>query len=203
MRPRLREELGFAPSSFVLGSVGRLVAIKDHGTLLRAASLLAGRGLDVRVLLAGAGPEMDALQKQANGDDRLSGRVLFLGASNRIQEFLNAMDVFVLPSLGEGMSNTTLEAMATGLPVVATRVGGNPELIEEGRTGFLFSPRDVLGLSEVLEHRLRDDVVRQQIGTAARQRAVARFSLDKMVAEYRDMYVTFAKRHQLVAEPEN
>src|SRR5882724_10378981 len=125
----MRKELGLPAESFVIGTVGRLVPIKDHHTLLKAAALLSGSGIDVRVLLVGSGPERERLQRKAT--DSLEGRVYFAGDSGRVPEMLNAMDVFVLASLGEGMSNTLLEAMATGLPVFATNVGGNPEIIED------------------------------------------------------------------------
>src|SRR2546423_1707703 len=114
-RLRLRQELGIPADALVLGSVGRLVPIKDHGTLLRAASVLVSQGANVRVVLVGAGSQRDALQKQTAEDAQLAGRVIFTGASENIPDLLNAMDVFVLPSLGEGMSNTLLEAMASAL----------------------------------------------------------------------------------------
>jgi sugar transferase (PEP-CTERM/EpsH1 system associated) len=197
VRLRKRQELGLSEESVVLGSVGRLVKIKDYGTLLKAASLLIERGVDVRVLLVGAGPEMATLQKQAREIDHLLGRVLFAGASDRIPEYLNAMDVFVLPSFGEGMSNVLLEAMASGLPVVATRVGGNTELIAEERTGFLFSPGDVAGLADLLHQRFHDGASRQRLGVAARQRAISEFSFERMVREYRNLYMELAARHRL------
>jgi sugar transferase (PEP-CTERM/EpsH1 system associated) len=198
-RLRIRQDLGIAAEALVLGSVGRLVPIKDHGTLLRAASVLASQGANVRVILVGDGLQRNALQKQAGEDVQLAGRVLFMGASENIPELLNALDVFVLPSLGEGMSNTVLEAMASALPVVATRVGGNPELIEDGRSGFLFSAGDVAGLAAQLQRLLQDQTLPQEIGAAARERVVSLFSLEHMIAEYRSLYRELAMRHHLAA----
>ena len=194
VRLNFRKELGFSDDCLVLGSVGRLVAIKDHRTLLKSAALLVARGIDVRVLLVGAGPEMATLQCQAQETQELAGHVSFLGASDQVAALMNAMDVFVLPSLGEGMSNTILEAMASALPVVATRVGGNTELIDDGRNGFLFSPGDAAGLANIIEQKLRDAVSRFRFGVAARQKAATQFSLERMIARYRDLYVGLAAR---------
>jgi glycosyltransferase involved in cell wall biosynthesis len=104
------------------------------------------------------------------------------------------MDVFVLPSLSEGMSNTLLEAMASSLPVVATRVGGNPELVEDERSGWLFEPGDVMALAAILERLARDSNLRHELGQAARRRAVQHFSLEGMIGSYRNLYLEFARK---------
>jgi len=192
-----RQELGLPADSLVLGSVGRLVSIKDHATLLKAASIVASQGANIRLIIVGAGPQRDALQKQIAADAHLGDRAVLTGASDSIPELLNAMDVFVLPSLGEGMSNTVLEAMASALPVLATRVGGNPELIDDGRTGFLFSPGDVAGLAQRLQTLVHDQIMRQAMGTAAREHVVSHFSLERMIAEYRNLYRELAARRHL------
>jgi glycosyltransferase involved in cell wall biosynthesis len=124
----------------------------------------------------------------------LAGRVIFLGAQDNVAELLNAFDVFVLPSLTEGMSNTILEAMATGLPVLATRVGGNPELVEDRVTGMLFTPGDAEKLAAQMDILLGDEVLRGRYGSEARRRTVADFSLDRMLANYRDLYFELAER---------
>lgn len=187
LRHQLRQELRVPADNLLVGSVGRLVTIKDHVTLLKAASTLANHGLNVTVLLVGAGPEMANLQNRVAEDGGLSGRVLFTGGSDRIPELLNAMDVFVLPSLGEGMSNTLLEAMASALPVIASRVGGNPELIEDGRTGLLFTAGDSASLAAQI-NILADCALRHRLGSAARETAIRLFSLDRMVGNYRNLY---------------
>ena len=139
LAPALRSELAIPRDRIVIGSVGRLVPIKDHKTLLQAAEILVRQGRDVHVLIVGSGSELPKLQAQAAASQDLAGRALFLGASDRVPELLNAMDVFVLPSISEGMSNTILEAMATGLPVVVSRSGGNTELVEGGHVGCLLT----------------------------------------------------------------
>jgi len=193
----MRKELGLPAESFVIGTVGRLVPIKDHHTLLKAAALLSGSGIDVRVLLVGSGPERERLRSRTT--DSLEGRVCFAGDSSRVPEMLNAMDVFVLPSLGEGMSNTLLEAMATGLPVFATNVGGNPEIIEDNVSGCLFAPGDAAWLADRLKLLARDPAVIHQLGTAARNRAMEFFSLSLMLENYRSFYLDLIARRRLAA----
>ncbi len=196
-RITMRRELSLPEKSFVIGSVGRLVPIKDHQTLLRAAALLSKSGIDVRVLLVGSGPERERLGALAS--NVLEGRVSFAGDSGRVPEMLNAMDVFVLPSLGEGMSNTLLEAMASGLPVLATSVGGNPEIIEDTVNGSLFTPGDTQWLADRLNVLARDPALVHQLGTAARNHAIESFSLSRMLDMYRSFYLGLASRRQVAA----
>lgn len=196
-RIAMRKELGLPEKSFVVGAVGRLVPIKDHQTLLKAAALLSSSGIDVRVLLVGSGPERARLQGLAT--DALEGRVCFAGDSSQVPEMLNAMDVFVLPSLGEGMSNTLLEAMACGLPVLATNVGGNPEIIENNVHGRLFTPGDAAWLAAQLNLLAQDPALIHQLGTAARNRAIESFSLSRMLESYRCFYLDLAARRRVAA----
>ncbi|MBZ5695433.1 MAG: glycosyltransferase [Acidobacteriia bacterium] len=192
--PEVRRKYGIPEGRVVVGSVGRLVPIKDHATLLRAAEALLRQGKDMQVLLVGDGPESAKLKESAAASPALAGRVTFTGASDCVPELLSAMDVFVLPSICEGMSNTLLEAMASGLPVVATRTGGNPELVEDGQSGCLFSPRDAEGLAHVLGQLTEDASNRRKFGKAARDRAVEQFSLTGMMQRYRDLYLELASR---------
>jgi sugar transferase (PEP-CTERM/EpsH1 system associated) len=194
-RLALRGELGIPEQSFVIGSVGRLVPIKDHATLLKAAASLAASGIDLRVLLVGQGPEREKLENLAA--ETLRGRVYFAGDSGRVPEMLNAMDVFVLPSLNEGMSNTLLEAMASGLPVLATNVGGNPEIVQDNVDGCLFKPGDVQWLADKLKQLASDPDLVHQLGTAARNRAMNSFSLSRMLDTYRRFYLDLAASRQV------
>jgi sugar transferase (PEP-CTERM/EpsH1 system associated) len=196
----IRQRLGIPKESFAVGTVGRMVKIKDQQTLLKAAEILVSRGVPVHVLLGGSGPEHSSLSKVAASSPALAGRVAFLGSVANVPELLNAMDVFVLPSISEGMSNTILEAMASGLPVVATRVGGNPELVEENRSGWLFEPGDETDLAARLERLAANPDLSRDLGTAARQRAVSNFSLDGMIGRYRDLYFEMASRRGIPAD---
>jgi sugar transferase (PEP-CTERM/EpsH1 system associated) len=198
-RLAMRRELGLPEDSFVVGAVGRLVPIKDHQTLLKAAMRLLARGIDVRVLLVGTGPERERLQATATAAGALEGRVCFAGDSDRVPGMLNAMDVFVLPSLNEGMSNTLLEAMACGLPVLATNVGGTPEIIEDKINGGLFAPGDFEWLANKLQLLASDPSLIHQLGTAARNRAIESFSLSRMLESYRSFYLELASCRQVAA----
>lgn len=193
----VRSELGIPSGRVVIGTVGRIVPIKDHKTLLEAARILVRAGQDIHVLIVGSGPELPKLQLQAATSPELAGRIMFLGASDRVPDLLNSMDLFVLPSISEGMSNTILEAMATGLPLIVTRAGGNPELVEDARVGRLFTPRDVQALAGILSHLVIDPALRREYGRAARQRAVERFSLTDMVRHYRNLYLDLATRRDV------
>lgn len=197
-RDAVRRSLNLSAGSFVVGSVGRMVAIKDYTTLLKAAAAAAARGVDIQVLLAGAGPELETYRKAAAALPELAGRVRFPGATEQVPGMLNAMDAFVLPSLLEGMSNTILEAMACGLPVVATNVGGNPELVKDGVTGWVFPAGHATELANRLEQLGQDGGLRVRFGRAARERALNEFSLEAMIRRYEDLYLELAERRQAI-----
>jgi sugar transferase (PEP-CTERM/EpsH1 system associated) len=199
MRPAMRQKLGLSADSFVVGSVGRMVAIKDYGTLLTAVENLASRGMNVQVLLAGSGPELESHRAAVARSSELAGQVTFLGTAENVPEVMNAMDVFVLPSLLEGMSNTILEAMACGLPVLATSVGGNPELVEDGVSGWLFGPGNVSDLAMRIEQFASNGEMLHKFGAAARDRVVNRFSLDRMISNYQSLYLELAAKRGLVS----
>jgi sugar transferase (PEP-CTERM/EpsH1 system associated) len=194
-RQLVRQEFGFPSERLVIGAVGRLVPIKDYSTLLKATARLRQRGINLHLLLVGEGPERKSLQAQESA--LLRGRITFVGASDRIPELLNAMDIFVLPSFREGMSNTLLEAMACGLPILATRVGGNPEVVDDGSSGWLFSPGDVEDLAKRLEALAAKPEIRRALGDAARMRARTVFGLDGMIERYRSLYLHTAQHRRL------
>lgn len=197
-RANIRKQLGVPASRLVLGSVGRLVPLKDHGTLLKAAELILRRGRDIHVVLVGGGSELPKLKAYVEGSTELAGRVSFTGASEDIPGLLNSMDIFVLPSISEGMSNTVLEAMASGLPVVVTRAGGNPELVDEGRNGLFFPPGDAVMLADLLDGLANAPDQRRALGDAGRHRVLDEFSLPAMVHRYRELYFELAARRGTV-----
>jgi len=190
----LRSTLGVPASRTVIGSVGRLVPIKSYGTLLEAAAALVRAAKDVHVLLIGKGPELGNLLRQVASTPELAGRVTLVGPTDQVPDVLNAMDIFVLPSICEGMSNTVIEAMASGLPVVVTGVGGNPEVLGADLFAGLFNPGDVHALSEILSRFVDDIKFRKSTGAVARRRAVAEFSLAGMMSRYRGLYFELAAR---------
>ena len=183
-REALRREWGVPDGALVVGSVGRLVAVKNYGLLLRA---IASSGLDVHVVLAGEGPERAALTALAAALG-IASRVHLLGHSNDVDRVLRAFDVFVLPSLSEGMSNTLLEAMAAGVPPVASVVGGNGEIVRDGVDGKLFPSDDESALAACLVALCRDDAQRARFAAAARERVHATFDIRHMIERYEQLY---------------
>ncbi len=196
-RPR-RESLPVADfagaDTVVIGTVGRMEAVKDQLTLVRAFVHLLERRTDLRLRLRLAIIGDGALRAPALDLLREAG-VLNLawlpGERADIAEIMRGFDVFVLPSLAEGISNTILEAMATGLPIVATRVGGNPELVEEGRTALLVPADDPQAMAAAIAVYADDAAKRAQHGAAGRAAAEARFSLGAMVKAYMEVYDRF------------
>jgi sugar transferase (PEP-CTERM/EpsH1 system associated) len=186
-RRAARDELGLPLEALVIGTIGRLDPVKDQAALVRALSGLRRCHPEACLVIAGDGPCRDALTRLSL-ELGVEDRVWLLGQRSDVPVVLAAMDVFALPSIAEGMSNTALEAMATGLPVVATRVGGSPELVADGLTGRLVPRGDERALREALAAYLEDSHLRDVHGKAARQRAAEQFGLDRMCKAYMDLY---------------
>jgi len=184
-RGPLRRALGVAADAVVITCVARLVPLKAHTRLLAAfAHLEEPRAV---LLCAGDGPLREPLQQQAR-ELGISGRVRFLGNRDDVPQLLRASDLFVLASDTEGLSCSLLEAMAAGLPAVATRVGGNPELVVDGATGILVPPGEVDALRAALSRLASDAPLRGQMGARAAERAREGFSFDAMTARYEALY---------------
>ncbi|MEZ5529325.1 MAG: TIGR03088 family PEP-CTERM/XrtA system glycosyltransferase [Porticoccaceae bacterium] len=193
---KMRKTLGL-PASFqaedvvVIGTVGRLAEVKNQSMLVNAVATLLSRKPDLRdrlrLLLVGGGPLSDTLAAQVEGLG-LDDMVCMTGDREDIPCLLQSMDIFVLPSLAEGISNTLLEAMATGLPVVATRVGGNPELIEEGVNGYLVPVNDHRAMADALGELVEHRETRERMGEAGLERVRRTFNWDRTVARYLGVY---------------
>lgn len=188
-----RRALGLSPDKVVIGTVGRLDPVKDQMGVLEAFAQLQYGGTSLALVIIGDGPCRESLEARARRPD-VAGRVHLLGERDHVPVLLNGLDVFVLPSLAEGISNTILEAMATGLPVIATWTGGNPELVKEGVTGTLVPVGDPSALARALWTYASDPHLRALHGKAGRQRAVEEFPLERMAARYRDLYFALAGR---------
>jgi N-acetyl-alpha-D-glucosaminyl L-malate synthase BshA len=140
-----------------------------------------------KLLLVGDGPELETIERTVT-ERGLSSDVIFLGDQEFIAGILPVADVFLLPSEHESFGLAALEAMSCGLPVVASSIGGLPEVIEDGETGFLFDPHDVGGMSDVILRLFRDEEWRRTVGLKARERAKRDFGKDKIVGQYVSLY---------------
>ena len=185
----------FQGATCVIGSVGRMAQVKDYPTLMRAFIQLCQRHpapAGLRLVIVGDGPVRAECQALADAAG-LSGQVCLPGDRKDTDDWMRAFDVFVLPSLGEGISNTILEAQASGLPVIATRVGGTPELVTESVDGRLFTPGDVETLARYLLDYVGDAELRVRQGKAARARIEAGFDWHKTADDYMRVYDTVLK----------
>jgi glycosyltransferase involved in cell wall biosynthesis len=196
---RLRQELGLPPQGPLVAVFSRLERLKGIEYFLNAAAVVTDRFPEARFLIVGGGfikrngrivPEMDyrtELEKHAArlGLDR---KVVFTGFRMDVPELLSEVTVSVLPSLSEGLPNVLLESMAAAVPVVATRVGGNPEAVEDGETGLLVPPRDPEALVRAISRFLEDPDLAFRFGQAGKERVIAHFSLGRMVQETERLY---------------
>lgn len=179
------------PDIIIIGTIGRMESVKDQETLARAFIEVISKSPDMR----------QRLRLVMIGDGSLRGHVKAIldnagcaeiawlpGARNDIPEVLRTIDIFVLPSRAEGISNTILEAMATGVPVVATDVGGNSELVDDGVTGFLVSRESPKEMANALVRYINEPALRVQHAKNAREHSEQEFSIDKMVGKYINVY---------------
>lgn len=179
------------PSTLVIGTVGRLETVKDQPNLVRAfihlMPTVPKAGDRLRLVIVGDGSlraEIERLLAEAHVQDQ----VWLAGSRDEVPELLRSLDLFVLPSRAEGISNTILEAMACGLPVVATEVGGNAELVAEGETGQWVPANDPVALAAAIRSYVNDPDRMQAHGAAGRREVEVRFSLEAMVTAYRAVY---------------
>jgi sugar transferase (PEP-CTERM/EpsH1 system associated) len=192
-RDAARRALGLDDATVAIGTAGRLVAVKDQASLIDAAGIVIARGRDVVVLLAGDGPLAADLKAQAAARG-IGERVRFLGHRVDIESVFAAMDIFVLSSVSEGLSNTILEAMASELPVVATRVGGADELVVDGETGFLVPSQSPSALAEAIDGLTTQPARRQEMASAARRRALDDFAIERMLQNYGEFYLAMSSQ---------
>jgi glycosyltransferase involved in cell wall biosynthesis len=197
LRTGARAELEARPGAIRIVIVGRLLPVKDHRTFLGAVRLLRDDGVDVAAFIVGDGPLAQDLRSQVVALG-LESAVTFLGNRVDVQRVLAGCDIAVSSSTSEGLSNTVLEAMATGIPVVATDVGGTGELVVHGETGLLVPPGSPADLAGALATLAQDAARRSALGAAGRLRAEAEFSSPGMVEKYEELYLSLAARRQLL-----
>lgn len=186
---------------FVVGTVGRLAAVKHQRLLIDAFTRACQRAPEIadrlRLVIAGDGPDRAAIESRVAASG-MADRIWIVGERDDVPTLLASLDLFVLPSLAEGISNTILEAMACGVPVVATRVGGNAELVADGSddglanasTGMLIASDDVDAMAAAIAAYATDRNRARLHGDHARALALSRFSIDTMIARYADLYDT-------------
>jgi glycosyltransferase involved in cell wall biosynthesis len=185
--PEVRRELGLPPEAPVIGLVARLDHWgKGHKELFTAMAQLKGR-YPCHALLVGGGRREGEVRQLAESLG-LAGEVHFLGWRRDVPDLLAAMDILVLPSYSEGVSLALLEAMAAGLPVIATAVGGTPEVVTDGVTGLLIPSRDAAALAEALERLLADPAGARALGNKAREHVRGHFSLECLGQEINEIY---------------
>jgi glycosyltransferase involved in cell wall biosynthesis len=186
-REQLRAELGLQGAGRIVGTVASLQVKKGHSYLLEAIPLVLSEFPDAYFLLAGEGPEKGSLHAMTRRL-RIEDRVRFLGVRHDVSRILALIDLFVLPSLWEGLPNAVLEAMAMQKPVVATMVDGNTEAVVAGETGLLVSPRDAIALADAIRELLRDSEMARNMGVAGRKRIEQEFGLSRIIGEYDMLY---------------
>lgn len=187
-RRELRVLFGLPPTRFIIGNVARLDPVKNHEVILRAIRRLHSDTCRPLVLLIGDGSHRPVLEREI---ERLgvAEDVRLFGYSDRVPELLNCMDVYVQPSLYEGFSNTVVEAMASGLPVLATDVGGTADLFSEEHEGLFFRPEKDEALASLIVRLQHNSSLRRAMAARARHRVVERFSIQTMVRNYETMYL--------------
>jgi glycosyltransferase involved in cell wall biosynthesis len=185
--PAAREAIGLRPGDFMIVQVARLDPLKDHWTALRAVQRVAGKHPEVRLVLVGGGPEEENIERgiRALG---LEKNVRMLGFRADCAPLLQAADIFLLTSLSEGIPVTVIEAMAAGLPVVSTDVGGLREVVLEGETGLLAPAGDDGALANLIAQLIESPALRRQMGRRGQERAGKLFSQERMHGSYCRVY---------------
>jgi glycosyltransferase involved in cell wall biosynthesis len=198
----------FAPARMPGRPIRRVVTVanlrpeKGHDTLISAAALVIGQRPDTEFLVVGGGP-LDASLRREVERRGLGSRVQFLGERSDVPALLASSDLFVLPSRSEASPNGVLEAMAAGLPVVASRVGGVPELIESGVNGLLVAPDRPAELAAAVLDLIARPQVAGALGVAAREKAERQFSFDRMVSGFEHLYLSELGRRAVGSEPDH
>lgn len=188
-RAEARRRLQLHDDDLIVGCVGRLVALKNHRVLLDTVPALLPKHPRLKVVIVGYGEEESRLREQAKALG-ISEHVMITGQRADVADLLPGFDVFTLPSQTEGLSIALLEACASSLPIVATQVGGNPEIIHDGETGLLIPANDVAALGDALDRLLSNPAYRQQLG----QQACTWVKHNASTASLREQYDSFYRR---------
>lgn len=186
-KDRLRMQYGFSQDDFIVGSVGSLIPKKGHIYLLRSVLSLSADIPNLRVLIIGDGAIRDDLMQSPEAL-KLKNKIVFLGARRDIPELMKVMDIFVLPSLQEGFPRTLIEAMYSGLPVVASNLSGIPEIVINGQNGFLVPPRDSIAIRDRISDLYNQPELRDKFKTNARRTVETGFMPDYSIKRLEGLY---------------
>jgi glycosyltransferase involved in cell wall biosynthesis len=186
-RVESRRYLGIPAERFAVGWIGRMTAVKRTDDVLIAFKRLRDSGVDACLCMVGDGPDRPQLERRAH-DLGIVRDTLFLGYQEDVAPFYAAFDALVLPSSNEGTPVSAIEALAAGRPVVATRVGGVPDVVADGEDGFLVDPGDTDGLADRLAQLAHDPVLRERMGEAGRQRVLPRYAVERLVDDVDRLY---------------
>jgi glycosyltransferase involved in cell wall biosynthesis len=183
----LRRRFGIPQGRFVVGWVGRMTGIKRVPDVLAAFAELVDLGVDAQLVLVGDGPERAALERRAR-ELRIQRRTLFAGYQRDIGPYYDLFDTFLLPSANEGTPVVAIESLAAGIPVVATRVGGVPDVVRDETDGFLTATGDVTALASRLAELARDPELRARMGASGRERVIPRYRVSRLVDDVDALY---------------
>jgi len=186
-RENLREELGIPAGALVFGSVAVFRRLKGHRYLLEAMPGILRQFPEAKLLLAGEGPQETNLQRRID-ELKIRGAVIFPGFRRDVVRVLNTLDVFVFPSLEEALGTAVIEALAMGRPVVASRVGGIPEIITDGENGFLVEPADPAAIAAKVNLLLGDPARRREMAARGKKTVFERYDNRQMVRGLEDLY---------------
>lgn len=186
-RRSLRAEFGISPGDFLIGTTGRIFPGKDPLTLCRAAKRLAGEGKNAKVLFLGTGPMADEVRDFAKVAG-LSDRIILAGYQSNVKDWLYTLDAFAFPTLHEGLPMALMEAMAVGLPCVVSDFPSATEVVTPGRDALQFKRGDDAELAKLLSRVMDDEVLRQQLGEAGREKVRANFTATTMANECATLY---------------
>jgi len=186
-RSETRRVLGIAPDAFTVGWIGRMTGVKRTGDVLLAFRELRRHGVDACLCMVGDGPEREMLERRAH-ELGIMRNTLFLGYQEEVAPYYAAFDAMILPSGNEGTPVSAIESLAAGRPVVATRVGGVPDVVRDGEDGFLVDAGAVDELAERLARLARDPELRARMGEAGRARVLPRYSVDRLIDDVDRLY---------------
>jgi len=182
-----KKEEGFDRNDIIIGTVGRLVSIKGHRDLINGAKIIIERNKTVKFVIVGEGPLSSELKSYVK-ELGIEANIRFMGFRKDVFRLLNIFDIFVLTSIHEGIPMALLETMSLGKPVVVTRVGGMPEIIEDNINGMLINPGDSQSFAQVVSALIEDRDLRQRLSCHAIQDASTQYSLDNTVANTLELY---------------